>query len=82
VHTFHHSIQIAGLSLTGKIITESKKTALVVPTLAVMLENDQYFVYVTTSNGVEKRIIRVGMETPEKTEVLEGLSVDDTVVLR
>jgi macrolide-specific efflux system membrane fusion protein len=73
---------IAGLSLTGKIITESKKAALVVPTLAVMHEDEQYFVYVATPTGVDKRDISIGLETAEKTEILEGLSEGDTVVLQ
>lgn len=73
---------IAGLSLTGKIITESKKAALVVPTLTIMNENEQYFVYVSTPTGVEKRVISIGLETAEKTEVLEGLSEGDTIVLQ
>jgi macrolide-specific efflux system membrane fusion protein len=73
---------IAGLSLTGKIITDSKKDALVVPTLAVMHENEQYFVYVTTPSGVEKRDIRIGLETAEHTEILEGLAEGDSIVLQ
>ncbi len=73
---------IAGLSLTGKIITESKKATLVVPTLAVMNENEQYFVYVSTPTGIDKRVIRIGLETAEKTEVLEGLSEGDSIVLQ
>jgi macrolide-specific efflux system membrane fusion protein len=73
---------IAGLSLTGKIVTDSKKAALVVPTLAVMHEDEQYFVYVETPSGVERKVISIGLETAEKTEVLEGLTEDDTVVLQ
>ncbi|MEX1029902.1 MAG: efflux RND transporter periplasmic adaptor subunit [Paenibacillaceae bacterium] len=73
---------IAGLSLTGKIVTDSKKAALVVPTLAVMHEDEQYFVYVATPSGVERKVISIGLETAEKTEVLEGLAEGDTVVLQ
>jgi macrolide-specific efflux system membrane fusion protein len=73
---------IAGLSLTGKIITDNKQDALVVPTLAVMHENEQYFVYVTTPSGVERRNIRIGLETAEHTEILEGLAEGDSIVLQ
>lgn len=73
---------IAGLSLTGTIETEKKQGAIVVPTLAVMREKDAYYVMLQTSQGAERRDIEIGMETPEKTEVLKGLNVGDTVVLQ
>lgn len=73
---------IAGLSLTGTIDIERKEGALVIPTLAVQRENDESYVTVETSGGPEKRVIRIGIETPDKTEVLEGLSEGETVVLQ
>lgn len=73
---------IAGLNLTGKIITDRRDQALVVPTIAVMREDGGAYVYVEGENGVEKRSIKIGIETADKTEVLEGLAEGDTVVLR
>lgn len=73
---------IAGLSLSGTIETEKKSGAIVVPTLAVMHEKDIYYVMLQTAQGVERREIEIGMETPEKTEVLKGLQDGDTVVLQ
>ena len=73
---------IAGLSMTGTIVTESKEGALVVPTLAVQRGKDQYYVLVESERGIEKRIVKIGLETAEKTEILEGLSEGDTVVLQ
>lgn len=74
---------IAGLSLTGQIETERKDDAIVVPTVAVLREKDQYYVFLDKGNGqVERRDIKIGMETPEKTEVLEGLKEGDQVVLQ
>ncbi|MBP1963481.1 efflux RND transporter periplasmic adaptor subunit [Paenibacillus aceris] len=73
---------IAGLSLSGTIETEKKNGATVVPTLAVMHEKDVYYVMLQTSQGAERREIEIGMETPEKTEVIKGLQEGDTVVLQ
>ncbi len=74
---------IAGLSLNGQIETERKEDVTVVPTIAVMREKDSYYVMVDKGNGqFERRDIKVGMETPEKTEVLEGLKKGDTIVLQ
>jgi len=74
---------IAGLSLNGQIETERKENVTVVPTIAVMREKDSYYVMVDKGNGqFERRDIKIGMETPEKTEVLEGLKKGDTIVLQ
>ncbi|UJF31619.1 efflux RND transporter periplasmic adaptor subunit [Paenibacillus hexagrammi] len=73
---------IAGLSLSGTIETEKKTGAIVVPTLAIQQEKDSYYVMVKTEQGIERRDIEMGLETPEKTEVLKGLSEGDTVVLQ
>ncbi|TXK86062.1 efflux RND transporter periplasmic adaptor subunit [Paenibacillus sp. N3.4] len=73
---------IAGLSLSGTIETENRPGAIVVPTLAVMHEKDVYYVMLQTAQGTERRDIEIGLETPEKTEVLKGLNVGDTVVLQ
>ncbi len=73
---------IAGLSLTGKIVTDSRQDAIVVPTIAVLREANQYYVYTDGADGIERRDIQIGIETSDKTEVLEGLSEGDIVYLR
>ncbi len=73
---------IAGLSLTGQIVTDRKADAIVVPTLAVQRDNDTTFVYIQSGNGIQKKEIQIGLETAEKTEVLDGLKAGDTVVLQ
>jgi RND family efflux transporter MFP subunit len=73
---------IAGLSLTGKITTDSRQGAIVVPTIAVLRDNDQYYVYTYGDDGIVRRDIQIGIETSDKTEVLEGLSEGEVVVLR
>ncbi|UUZ80009.1 efflux RND transporter periplasmic adaptor subunit [Paenibacillus sp. P26] len=74
---------IADLSLTATIMTESKSGALVVPTLTVQQDKDGY--YVMTDNGAgtaQRRDVKIGLQTPEKTEITEGLSEGETVVLQ
>jgi len=73
---------IAGLSLSGTIETDKRTAVIVVPTLAVQREKDVYFVMVQTPQGAERRDIEIGLETPEKTEVLQGLKEGETVVLQ
>lgn len=74
---------IAGLSLTGQVETERKEGAIVVPTVAVMKDQLGAYVMKKGSDGLAARQdIEVGMETPEKTEVISGLKAGDTVVLQ
>jgi RND family efflux transporter MFP subunit len=73
---------IAGLSLSGEIETARKENALVVPTMAVIREQDSYYVMLDKGNGqTERQPVKIGMETSEKTEVLEGLKEGDVVTL-
>lgn len=74
---------IAGLSLTASIQTDKKEGALVVPTLAIQREKDEYYVMVETEqDALERRVVKLGLETPEKTEIVNGLNEGETVVLQ
>ncbi|MNP16128.1 HlyD family secretion protein [compost metagenome] len=74
---------IGGLSLNGEIETIRKENAIVVSSIAVIHEGDLSYVMVDKGSGqYERRDITVGMETSDKTEVLTGLNVGDTVVLQ
>ncbi|CAG7650686.1 efflux RND transporter periplasmic adaptor subunit [Paenibacillus allorhizosphaerae] len=74
---------IAGLSLTASIETDKKAGALVIPTLVVQREKEESFVMVMNASGaLERRVVQVGVETPEKTEIVSGLQEGETVVLQ
>lgn len=73
---------IAGLTLTGSIETANKPGVVVVPTIAVQREKDQYYVMIKSGGSFTKKYIKIGLETPDKTEVIEGLKEGDKVVLQ
>ncbi|WP_053376238.1 efflux RND transporter periplasmic adaptor subunit [Paenibacillus sp. FJAT-27812] len=74
---------IAGLSLNGAIETERKENTTAVPSIAIIREKDKHFVMLDSGNGqYERKEIKIGLETPELTEVLEGLKVGDQVFLQ
>lgn len=74
---------IGGLSLSGDIETLRKEKATVVSSIAVIHEGDKAFVMLDKGNGqYERKEIKIGIETTEKTEVLTGLKPGDTVVLQ
>lgn len=74
---------IAGLSLTASIQTDKKSGVLVIPTLSVQRDKDEYYVMMETETGAtERRAVKIGVETPEKTEIVSGLQEGDTVVIQ
>ncbi|OKP94869.1 efflux RND transporter periplasmic adaptor subunit [Paenibacillus sp. P46E] len=74
---------IGGLSLSGDIETLRKDKTTVVSSIAVIHEGNQAFVMLDKGKGqYERKEIKIGMETSEKTEVLSGLKPGDTVVLQ
>ncbi|MNZ96634.1 macrolide transporter subunit MacA [compost metagenome] len=73
---------IAGLSLTGAIEIERKEKVIVIPTMAIINEEDKHYVMFDAGNGqYERRAVTIGLETPEHTEVLEGVKEGDKVAL-
>lgn len=78
-----HEQLIAGLTLTGQVEIDRKDAAVVVPTVAVMKDDQGAYVMLKTASGtIERRNIETGMETAEKTEVVNGVQPGDTVVLQ
>lgn len=74
---------IAGLSLTGDIETSRKENVLALPSIAVMRDETSAYVMLDKGSGqYERRDIKTGLETTDKTEVLEGLKEGDTVALQ
>lgn len=74
---------IGGLSLNGEIEIIRKEDATVVSSIAIVHEGDLSYVMLDKGNGqYERRDIKVGLETTDKTEILSGLKVGDNVVLQ
>ncbi|MCZ8518055.1 MULTISPECIES: efflux RND transporter periplasmic adaptor subunit [Paenibacillus] len=77
-----HERLIAGLSLTATIETGRKSAVLAVPTLAIQRDKDGSYVMVRSAQGAaERRTVKTGLETPDKTEILEGVAEGETIVL-
>lgn len=67
---------LGGMNISGEIIAESVKDALLIPTDAIMKDEEGYFV--TMEDG-ELRRIETGIMTVETTQVLSGLSTGEKV---
>ena len=71
------------VGMTGQVYLEvgARRQAISVPTEAVRGDTTSPFVEVLIDGVVEKRPIVAGLVTVERTEVLSGLSVGESVVV-
>lgn len=72
---------VLGLDAKVKIIVGKNENALLVPNEQILYDQDGAFVYICPEGKLEKRHITLGLADDENTEVLEGLSKDDMIVL-
>ncbi len=74
---------VGSLTITGDIETSRKENVLALPSIAVMRDETSAYVMLDKGSGqYERRDIKTGLETTDKTEVLEGLKEGDTVALQ
>lgn len=72
-----------GVSLEGNIETLRKEDVIVVSSLAVMRDQEEPYVLLDKGNGKsEQRIVKTGIESGDKTEIISGLKPGDIVVLQ
>ncbi len=71
-----------GLTVTVSIIVEERSNVLLVPNAAITTEGRQSYVQVVTSTGAtEQRAIQTGISDYQFTEVTEGLSEGEQVIV-
>lgn len=71
----------SGYSATAEIILNSKKQALSLPENYIIYRNDSTFVMVKDAKGKNKKSIALGVSNGKFTEVTQGLSESDKIVL-
>jgi RND family efflux transporter MFP subunit len=72
---------IPGMYATVVLKVEKHEQALAVPTEAVGGEKTHTVYVVNRDNQIEERDVKLGLETPDKYEVLSGLQEGDLVVI-
>jgi multidrug efflux pump subunit AcrA (membrane-fusion protein) len=74
---------VPGMTGSARFVISQKKTALTVPSSAVFEDTseDTQYVYRLTKDGKhEKKTVKVGITSGDKTEILEGLSEGDEIL--
>jgi len=65
-----------------KLITHSRKNALLIPSNAIIEERGQHFVYIARNNKAHKTQVEVGYVNGNMTEITHGIDADNLVVVK
>ena len=65
-----------GMNVSGEIVVNAEDDAILIPTDALQKDDAGYFV--TLENG-ETRHVEIGIMTDDTTQILDGISVGETV---
>ncbi|QTD52594.1 efflux RND transporter periplasmic adaptor subunit [Sulfidibacter corallicola] len=66
----------------ARVVTELRRDAMLVPSVAVFEEKGESILYVSNSGKAERRVVEVGFVESGKTEILEGITANDMVVVK
>lgn len=72
----------SGQFVHSTLVLESMENQIMVPTLAVLLENDKNYVYTYNSGQLRKKEVTIGLYKGEKVQIITGLKSDDLVVIK
>lgn len=70
-----------GMSLQNEIVIASVKDALVVPSYAIKSDDGGYFVELLQDKEVLKKYVKLGIKDAINTQILEGLSEGEEVII-
>jgi membrane fusion protein (multidrug efflux system) len=69
-----------GMFMTVKLV-RAQRDALMLPERAIVPENERHFVFAVHDGRAQKREITIGRRRPGEVEILEGITVADSVVV-
>ncbi|TBR79355.1 efflux RND transporter periplasmic adaptor subunit [Campylobacter novaezeelandiae] len=70
-----------GMSIQNEIIIQSAKNVIVVPTYTIYNDTNGYYVEILENNKKIKKYIKLGIHDAINTEVLEGLSENEELII-
>jgi len=77
----HERGWVPGQAFRGRIFLREAAQAISVPNLAVIADGEERFVDVINGSTVERRAVVLGVRGPARSEVVEGLSPGERVLL-
>ena len=80
VENFNYLLK-GGMFARAEIIIQEKMDALLIPDEALLKDGDKKKVFVVDNNRAHIRDVKTGLKDSEKTEILEGLTEGEVVVI-
>jgi RND family efflux transporter MFP subunit len=71
-----------GMFAKGEIIVASIKNTIIIPKDVVLSKHRGYRVFVVNKGYAQSRTVKFGLENPEKVQIIEGLKVNDQLVVK
>jgi len=71
-----------GMFVKAEIVVDKSDNSIVIPKDVILTEGNRKVVYIAKNRTAEKRIIRTGIETTDEVEVLEGLKLDERLIIK
>jgi HlyD family secretion protein len=73
---------LPNINVEVRILVHELRGILVIPRGAVNFDNGQHFVFIVKDGAVSRRMIRIGIASADKYELISGASLSDQVVIR
>jgi len=64
------------------IVTERRTNRLLVPKIAVVTDRGEQVVYVSADSTAERRVVEIGFEDDENAEIINGIMIGESVVVK
>ncbi|WP_430810891.1 MULTISPECIES: efflux RND transporter periplasmic adaptor subunit [unclassified Carboxylicivirga] len=71
-----------GMFVKAEIVVDQRDSALVIPKEVIITEGNRKVVFVAKNSAAQKRYIRTGIETMSEVEVLEGIEVNERLIIK
>lgn len=71
-----------GLIGESRIITDIRQDVLVIPVDAILSDETHSYIYILEKGRAKKRDIKIGIIAQQKAEIVEGVSLNEQVIIR
>ena len=71
-----------GMFVKAEIVVQQRDSALVIPKDVILTEGNRKVVFIAKNAAAEKRYVRTGIETLTEVEVIEGLKIEERLIVK
>lgn len=71
-----------GMIFDCKVSTKEEENSLILPAEALLMNETKKYVYLASNGKAVEKIVKIGIQTPDEVEVLEGITESDKVITK